>query len=264
MKKYFFNIGNLLCLAMIMLCFKSYGQNNVLQITQINPANGLTTCLDARTFQLVILNTSTVTQTNLNVIPTFPSAGITFAGTVAVDVGTVSVSDPTPSMPIFLIPQILAGDTITLSYTAKASCSVISEITNNVLFINQATINYDSGTSSLTGAVSYNVVTADIGIDVVPSISTVNNGFVGELKSPFTMATDHRIIQVRNGGEGATDTVVITIIPEAEIQYARFYDANNAVIPSSNVVITPTLVTITLYQYFVSLRYKQLCVSKLS
>ncbi|MGV3629783.1 MAG: PKD domain-containing protein [Bacteroidota bacterium] len=124
--------------------------------------------------------------------------------------------------PVFSIPQIAAHDSVTISYTAEASCGIISTISNNLTVQNKygytCQINGNTINQAASPFQSYNLLYANLSLNVAnPLNATLNNG-----QRINQTSAQYRTIEVTNGGNGAIDTVIIRITPEPEITYYGF------------------------------------------
>lgn len=248
MKNTTLNAGFGLLLATFLLNFSLQAQN-YLSISQSNPKKAaLTANMEADTFKITVVNTSSVSLSQVDVTPVFPNNGIVYAGYVSVSSGTVSTSSGTTVS--FAIPQLSPGQKIILTYTARATCEVFANITSGSAYINRADVTFTlpggaRKKESLTSATSYNLLYPRLNISAevdnqLPFENTKIGDYTNLLLGSLTEA--HKI-RVTNTGTGAADTVIIRIKPEPEIRYNGFSNSSGTVfIPAtyvgSEVVIT--------------------------
>lgn len=207
--------------ALVIISQQLKAQNNSLAIQEINPS--LTACNAADTFRLILTNTSATEQiTNVNITVDLP-AGINYAGFQ----NASGVDDSDPNFPIFIINSINPGQSITLKYTARANCSIISTLTS-VAVTNTVNISYTFGSSNpsltISPKASYEIKYADLSLQVMGSANLSSN--IGVFHQ--------RNLKIINGGSGAIDTVVLIITMEPEVDFINLTTSNNTIIPYSS------------------------------
>ncbi len=164
------------------------------QTVEILPPDDLTTCGQA-TWQVRIFNTSGTALTGLELSLHFTTTTGAECG-IAYVPGTVSgatEADPgNPAMPVFALADLAAGDSVLLTLDAAAGCGLYDCINSGELFVTQATLTFDGGTTTATTP-PFNAFTPLLVITQVDP--TVGFALAGD--------TLMRTIAIRNTREGS-------------------------------------------------------------
>lgn len=199
----------ILTLFLLPLCSLIYAQTTDLDIETTVP-DSIVVCGDSAFFTVEITNTTATQMSNLIFNPKMIQGMIYIPGSVT---GMLEHNIAQPNEPLFALSTIDAGETIYVTFYAKAECSIISQVMNlggNAasagLANNSTRIDYMNGSVPLhsveiNGSDSYNILYADI------FISTIANQSVQTTPG----STYPRHISVQNGGLGAISWLTILI-----------------------------------------------------
>lgn len=213
--------------AIFCLTFGSYAQ--VLQVTETPPTD-LNVCMGGYAFSVTVRNTSgTVTASNIKLFYDMPN-GMIYSG--GLGNATYFGSNP-PDQPIFALADLAPNTSITVTFNASADCSLFALASSNTKIKNVLNIGYTEtpGTAKyqLVNTSSYNLFSANLSISVTNQTSSSTDPFSSaNLGMSFTKIgfnPNYRQITIDNLG-GSTDTVLIHIKAENEIQYFGFTARN--------------------------------------
>jgi len=199
----------LLTLSLSLYSIISNAQTNFLDI-ETSPPDSIIVCGDSAFFSVEITNTHSQQLTNLVFNPKMIPGMLYIAGSV---VGMAEQNISTLHEPLFTLSEIDPNQTITLTFFAKAECSIINQIINlggssssGGLATNQTRVDYLNGgvpehSIEINGSNSYNILYADI------FISTITN----QVMQTIPGATYTRSISIQNGGLGKVESLTLLI-----------------------------------------------------
>lgn len=174
------------------LNFTSYAQQSGVLIISGNTPAHITACGDNEVFQLQIYNPTPFNIQGVQFTLTLP-AGINYqAGSV---VGAAETNISNLNQPIFTISQINAQQLLSISYQAKANCTVLAQSTSGIPFQNNAVFNfnlYNVAFSETYQSTYYTIKQPNLSIT-----SSTNTAFSANIGSVFT-----RCFTITNGGTG--------------------------------------------------------------
>jgi uncharacterized repeat protein (TIGR01451 family) len=164
-------------LAGICLLYSQYAYAQSDMLITTTAGSGMTVCGEPVTFTVTIQNTAGTLLEDIRLNP-----GLV-PGVAYVPGSAVNMTEITPlnvDNPRFFLPNIAAGNVLTVSFQARASCALITYIRNNYSqdpsaatpIRNATTLTYNkAGTIDLSiaepnGSESYNVAYADLDISV--------------------------------------------------------------------------------------------------
>lgn len=213
-------------LAIFLPIFKLNAQH--IQVTETRPSD-MTVCMGDYTFSLKIKNITASPVTAVNIMLDLPDY-ISYTGNLT---NALELSND-PGTPSFEVPLIPSNDSVTVTYSAAASCGIVGTIVNNQTIANNYGFTYIwSGTGYTlpgTNFQSYNLLYANLSITTSGTFPTMS---IGDQADYFN--GNPRSILVSNGGNGAIDTVIIRIVPEPEITYLGFFGSTSLLpIPFTN------------------------------
>lgn len=174
------------------LNFASYAQQSGVLIISGNTPAHITACGDNEVFQLQIYNPTPFNIQGVQFTLTLP-AGINYqAGSV---VGAAETNISNLNQPIFTISQINSQQFLSLSYQAKANCTVLAQSESGIPFQNNAVFNfnlYNVAFSETYQSTYYTIKQPNLSIT-----SSTNTAFSANIGSVFT-----RCFTITNGGTG--------------------------------------------------------------
>lgn len=219
-------------LTALVACFMPFFNLNAQTIDVVEtPPSNLTACLGQYQFSATIKNNAPTTISNVNIMLDLFDHVNYVAGSIS---GATEVSATPSNQPVFNIATMASGQIITISYMVHVECDVIPILTDNIndAIVNTYAFTFTGASGSPQMAIAenaYNILYSDlsVGVDwyltgtIATPPSSINIGTV------FSYPNLHRQAEIVNGGNGATDTVIIRITPESEIQFNGFLAGNS-------------------------------------
>lgn len=197
----------LLFVILLFLSNYCHSQGNMVTITSIVPSQ-LTICGAAKPFTITIYNPTPFTITNDTLKVSMPNGIIYVPASV---VGATHVTHLFPNIEVFLLSNIAPLQTITITFTAEAKCSVLAFISGGGITKNDIRVDYTANnivgydthiTSSYLVKQPYLVIT-----------TITNQSYTGNIGDVFT-----RCITVVNAGSGELSEFTLTDIHGSGIQ----------------------------------------------
>ncbi len=183
---------NIFLFFILTFSFASYAQQSGVLIISGNAPAHITACGDDEVFQLQIYNPTPFNIQGVQFILTLP-AGINYLpGSV---VGAIETNIANLNQPIFTILQLNSQQFLSLSYQAKANCTVLAQSASGMPFQNNAVFNfnlYNVAFSETYQSTFYTIKQPNLSIT-----SSTNTAFSANIGSVFT-----RCFTITNGGTG--------------------------------------------------------------